>query len=291
MRRCAFILAAVGCGAGASAQNMGAAASITPSMDAGEPGGGTVVRAPIVASLTYDGTQTWGLAAQDFESVFDAYDTYCCEIFSIDEDVELTEFRTAGFGSGNPFGMTDVIVEIYRIDDLEDLCDDDDLPAPLMRSVPGAGFYDGTDAVSDFGGRRLRAGEYILRWAAELEFTSFGQFYSFGQHGPHDNGGGTANDGFQSNPGDAFGLGHCIPARGIELLTGVNFVLCGERAGDCPDAGECGDWDDDGDVDSDDFFYFLDEFEADDPCADLDGDGNIDSDDFFAYLERFVRPC
>ena len=142
--------------------------------------------------------------------------------------------------------------------------------------------------MSDFGGQCLPPGEYIPRWAAELNFGVHGQIWFFGQAGPHDNGGGDPNDGFQSNPGNAIGLGECFDtiSGSTGLHTGVNFVLGGE-AGDCvrpPCISDCGDVDGDGDSDGDDFFAFLDLFAGGDDCADLDEDGDHDSDDFFGYL-------
>ena len=292
------------CGAGlcvsafGQGPDLGAAGSIVRAMRASESGGRSNVRAPIVASLSYDGEETSGFAAQDFESVFDDYDTFCCEIFSIDEDANLTEVRTTGFGNGNPFGLTDFVAEIYLISDLEDLCDDGDLPEPILRTVPGVGFYDGVDAVSNFEGACLPSGEYILRWAAVMDFSTFGQFFVFGQRGEHDHGGGEAADGFQSNPGNAFGMGFCFDTSGggkpIEPFLGMNFVLCGDEAScdaPCADPNACGDWDSDGDSDGDDLFAYLDAFTRDDPCADLDGNGTVDGDDFFGFLDRFVAPC
>lgn len=298
-KQIAFVAGTALCVGAASAQmnsKMGAAGSILPSMNATEAGGNSNVRAPVVSSLTYDGTSTWGFAGQDFESVFDLYDTFVFETFSISADAELTEFRSTAFGSVNPFATEDIIVEIYPISDLGDLCDDANLPTPLLTSTPGAGFYDGVDGVSDFGGQCLAAGEYIIRWGGRLDFTTFGQIYFFGQAGAHDTGGGTADDGMQSNPGNAFGLGICFATNdgGTLLDTGVNYILCGE-AGDCgdvcPDPNGCGDWDGDGDSDGDDFFGFLDDFSNGDPCADITGNGNIDGDDFFAFLDAFVQPC
>ena len=302
-KQIAFVAGTALCVGAASAQmsgGMGAAASIVPGMDAGEAGGRSNVRNPVVASLEYDGVATYGFAGQDFESVFDLYDTFCCERFSTDADANLTEFRSTGFGNGNPFGTTDFICEIYEASQEADICDDGTLPAPLMISVPGAGFYDGVDGVTDFdsGGdpQCLPGGDYIARWGAELNFGTFGQVFFFAQAGDHTTGGGTADDGFQSNPGNAFGMGFCFDVvdGGTGLPTGINFILCGDTA-DCgggdPCVSFCGDIDGDGDSDSDDFFTYLDLFVAQDPCADIDQDGDHDSDDFFSYLDLFVIPC
>lgn len=300
-KQIAFVAGTALCVGAASAQvmnpNLGAAGSIVPSMKASEAGGQSGLRGPTVASLTYDGTSSWGFAGQDFESVFDLYDTFVCERFGTTADANLTEFRSTGFGTSNPFGATDMIAEIYAAADEADICDDGTLPAPMMTSVPGTGFYDGVDGVTDMGGQCLPAGDYVLRWGIQLNFTTFGQVFFFGQAGAHDNGLGTADDGFQSNPGNAFGLGFCFNTSdgGTGLPTGVNFILTGDPGdcggGGCPDPTGCGDWDGDGDSDGDDFFAYLTSFANGDPCADLDGSGGIDGNDFFAYLDAFVNPC
>ncbi len=297
--RCLSIAIGAGLAASATAQmsdsHLGAAGGIVASMKASQPGGHLGPRGPIVASLTYDGVSRQGVAGQDFETPFDVYDVYCCETFSISDDANLGEFRSKGFSNtGNPFGMTDVIVEIYDIAQLGEICDDDELPDFLLRSVPGTGFWDGEAVVGDFGGQCLPAGEYVLRWAAELDY-SFGRTYFFTQHGAHDNGGGAADDAFQNNPGQGIGMGVCFgPTDEFGELSGINFVL-GGTPGDCEpgcnDTIPCGDWDGDGDSDGDDFFGFLDGFATGDECADLDGDGDHDGDDFFGFLDRFVNPC
>ncbi len=187
------------------------AAGMVRGMFAEEPGEVEITPAgPVVASLSYDGSSDHGLSGQDFESAFDLYDTYVVEPFSIAGDARLGEFRSAAFGTDNPFGTTDVIVEVYLASDLRDMCDDDRLPAWIMRTIPGVGFFDGTHCKSDFGGQCLPAGSYLLRWAAELEFTCCGQMFFYAQAGPHDNGGGEPDDGFQNNPGNAFN-GPCFP--------------------------------------------------------------------------------
>ena len=234
--------------------------------------------------------------AQDFESVFDLYDTFCCERFSIGVDAALNEFRSTGYSNGNPFGATDFICEIYHAADEDDLCDDDVLPGAFLTSTRGVGFYDGVDGVTDFAGQCLPAGSYILRWGAEMNFGTFGQIFWFAQRGAHDNGGGAPEDGFQSNPGNAFGFGICFAAwdRVGLCCDGINFVLCGDEGScdaPCPDPTGCGDWDGDGDSDGEDFFGYLDAFSRGDPCADVNENGTIDADDFFAFLDRFVSPC
>jgi len=128
-----------------------------------------------------------------------------------------------------------------------------------------------------------------------MNFTTFGSFNWFAQSGAHTDGLGEADDGFQSNPGNAFGLGHCFETidGGTGRRTGINFVLCGDADGcvACPDVRACGDWDGDGDSDGNDFFEYLTAFSAGDPCADLDSNGSFDSLDFFAFLDRFLRAC
>ncbi len=298
--RCFAIAIGGGLAASATAQvsdsNLGAAGGIVASMKASQPGGHVGPRGPIVASLTYDGVSMQGAACQDFETPFDVYDVYCCETFSISDDANLGEFRSIGFSNtGNPFGTTDVIVEIYDIAQLGEICDDDELPEFILRSVPGTGFWDGEAVVGDFGGQCLPAGEYVLRWAGEMNFGLFGHLFFFTQHGAHDNGGGAADDALQNNLGQGFGMGVCFgPTDEFGVLSGINFVLFGE-AGDCggcsQDPNGCGDWDNNGVSDGDDFFAYLDDFATGDECADLDGDGDHDGDDFFGYLDRFVVPC
>lgn len=299
-RASAAICAGVLCGlVGSASGQMGArlGAAHAPALVAHAPDGGESARMPLplVASLSYDGSSSWGFMGQDFEAALDAFDVAVCEPFGIAQDSFLSEFRSRAFGTGNPFGVQDIVVEIYRADQLADLCDDDVLPAPIARSTLGAGFYDGQDAVTDLGGVCLPAGDYVLRFFGELDSSRFGEFFFFSQHGAHDNGLGTPDDGFFSMPTDAFGRGHCFPTvdGGDGTRSGVNFQITGENGtcGGCPDVNACGDWDDDGDSDSDDFFGYLASFSGGDPCADLNGDGSFDATDFFAYLDRFVSPC
>eukprot|EP01024_Parvocaulis_polyphysoides_P009850 TRINITY_DN1319_c0_g1_i5.p2 TRINITY_DN1319_c0_g1~~TRINITY_DN1319_c0_g1_i5.p2 ORF type:complete len:220 (-),score=54.14 TRINITY_DN1319_c0_g1_i5:23-682(-) len=194
-KQIAFVAGTALCVGAASAQmsgGMGAAGSIVHQADAGQAGGSGTVRDVVIASLEYDGTLTYGYAGQDFESVFDLYDTFCCERITTGADATLTEFRSTGFGNGNPFGMTDFICEIYAAGDEGDLCDDGTLPAPVAVSAAGAGFYDGVDGITAFDGDCLEAGDYILRWGGRMDFGTFGQCYWFGQFGDHTTGGGTA---------------------------------------------------------------------------------------------------
>ena len=289
-------------GLGASAMGQMAesrlgAAGIVRGVFADEPGEVEISPAgPVVASLSYDESAVYGFAGQDFESIFDLYDTFCCERFSIDADASLGECRSAAFGSDNPFEATDVRVEVYQASQEGDICDDGTLPKWVMRSTPGRGFFDGKHCKSDFGGQCLPAGDYVLRWGAELEFNCCGQMFFYGQAGPHDNGGGEPDDGFQSNPGNPFGMGQCFDVidGATGRPTGINFMLSGEvvRCDGCTqDPNACGDWDNDADADADDFFTYLDSFAIGDACADLDGDGTVDADDLFSFLNRFVAPC
>jgi len=276
--------------------NLGAAGSIAWSMRAGEPGSSARVRQEVVASLSYDGTSTMGFAGQDFESAMDQYDIFCAERFGMRDEWNLLEFRSAAFGTGNPLGATDMVVAIYAVSDLTDICDGGTLPAPLLTSFPGDGFYDGSDGVTDFGGQCLPGGDYLAVWSMELNFASFGQAFFYGQHGSHDHGFGGADDGFLVNPGGGFGMGVCFNAvdEDTGAPSGVNFVLTGTRGncGNCSDFAQCGDWDGDGDADSFDFFAFMDDFELRDPCTDLSANGMIDAEDFFLFLDNFVlNPC
>ncbi len=298
-RQIAFVVGTAMCVGAASGQvvnpNLGAAGSIVPTMKANEAGGQSGLRGPTVASLTYDGTSSWGFAGQDFENMYNAYDIFVCERFGTIVDANLTDFYSNGYGTSNPFGATDMIVEIYRADCESRICDDETLPVPLMTSVAGAGYWDGAHGATDMGGQCLPAGDYILRWGIELNFVTFGQVFFFAQAGPHDNGLGDPDDGFQSNPGGAFGMGFCFPTvdNGTGLPTGVNFILVGDL-GDCdscPDPTDCGDWDGDCDSDGDDFFAYLGSFNNGDPCADLTSDGLFNIFDFFAFLDAFLQPC
>ncbi len=61
--RIAIVAGTALCVGAASAQpdsEMGAAGSIVPTMRASEPGGHVGPRGPVVASLTYDGVETYG---------------------------------------------------------------------------------------------------------------------------------------------------------------------------------------------------------------------------------------
>ena len=211
-KQIAFVAGTALCVGAASAQmsSLGAAGSIVPNMTALEAGGHSNVRAPVVAALTYDGSSNFGGAGQDFEAAFDVYDIWLMEAITTFADANLTEMRATGFSNtGNPFGMTDFTCRIYDADQLGDICDDDTIGAPLMSSTAGAGFWDGVDGITDFGGQCLPAGDYILAYAAEMEFGLHGQVFWFTQNGEHDVGGGVAADAFQSNPLGGFGFGPC----------------------------------------------------------------------------------
>lgn len=264
----------------------------------GEDIGGQVhVAQEVVASLSYDGSSAWGFAGQDFESIFDQYDLYCIEPFSLDQRVVLTEFRSAAFGTGNPFGVEDVLVEVYHVSDLADLCDGGDLPRPLLRSFRRSGFFDGLDMVASFSNECLGPGDFVIRWSARMDLLEHGQIFFRAQGGEHDNGGGIANDGIQQQPNCSVNCPSvCVETVDgkTQLATGVNFMLIGEvvdECVECRDQHECGDMDGDGDSDADDFSAFLHMFASREPCADIDHDGDHDLDDYFGYFDRFVRRC
>ncbi len=277
--------------------DLGAAASVV--YRARSVGAGAVgqVRNPIAASLSYDGASTWGFSGQAFGDGFDEFDTSIIEEFEIAQDANLTEFRSAGFGLGDPFQTTDIRVAIWTNPQ------DGSLPGQgasqlVLASIPGVGFWDGDGGVSDFGAQCLPAGCYFIVWQGDLFFFDYGQILFYAQAGPHDVDGGCAqaDSGVLWNPNGGFGMGEYFDAidGGTGQRTGVNFVLCGTPTdcdNPCNDPNACGDWDGDLDSDADDFFLYLGAFAQNDPCADLDSDGDWDSEDFFTFLGRFVEPC
>ena len=258
---------------------------------------------PIVA-LPWDGTSTFAAKAQDFESIFDIYDIFVIEDFSLTEDSALSQFASRGFGTSDPLGATDVGVRIFE-DNGTGLPGQDEYTGRLrMMSVPGTGFYDGEHAIADLGGQCLPIGSYYVVWAVRLDFLSHGQIFFYAQPGQYASGNGRPDDAWQWMPGDAIGMGPHFPVVDIFTgqQTGINFILCGEPA-PC-DIPFCeGDWTGsanrhdpsygikDGDVDADDFFYYIDFFVSGDARADLTADSAIDADDFFAYLDVFIAGC
>lgn len=251
----------------------------------------------VIASLPYDAGSTWGFPGQIFGEFFQKFDTFPIEDFSIASDANLGVFRSRGFGLGDPFAATDVIVEVWT-NPLDGSLPGQGESQLVLRSLPGVGFWDGEAAVGDFGGQCLPAGCYFILWAAELEFLCCGQILFYAQAGEHgiDAGCAQANNGVLWNPRGGFGMGEYFAAvdGGVQQATGVNFELQGDLTdcdNPCNDPNGCGDWDGDADSDADDFFGFLEDFATLDPCADLDRDGDWDSDDFFMFLGRFVLPC
>lgn len=257
------------------------------------------------AALAYDGSSSWSGRGQDYESIFDAYDVFIIEDFTIDQDHALGEFRTIGFGNADPRGTTDVGVRILENNG-------SGLPGSIgytgrlrMMSVPGAGFYNVNDFSfdSNFGGQCLVAGSYFIVFAVRLDFFCFGNTGVFMQRGEHSAGGGEADNAWQWNPGNAFGLGTHFPAIDPDLgPSGINFELCGEPAtcdlrfcqADFTGSSNSADPSygrKDGDVDADDLFLFLDLFASNDARVSLDEDAFIDADDFFLYLDWFVQGC
>ncbi len=255
-------------------------------------------------SLIYDGTSSWGAKAQDFESIFDVYDIFIIEDYSISESMMIDSFASLGFGTDQPDRATDVGVRIYE-DNGSGLPGEVGYTGRLrLMSIPDTGFYDGQHAIASFGGQCLPAGSYFVVWAVRLNFTHSGQIFFFVQSGAYATGEGRESDAWQWLPGDSLGMGtHFRVIDGSTgQATGVNFMLCGE-AGPCEVPFCEADWTGssnpqspsfgvkDGDVDADDFFFFLDIFISGDARADLTSDAVIDADDFFAYLDLFAQGC
>ena len=98
--RCIGIAIGAGLAVSATAQTssgrLGAAGGLVTTMRADEAGGVGGIRGPVVASLTYDGVNNYGFKGQDFESVFDLYDVYVCETFSISADATVLDLMILG---------------------------------------------------------------------------------------------------------------------------------------------------------------------------------------------------
>ncbi|MCB9845324.1 MAG: hypothetical protein H6811_04995 [Phycisphaeraceae bacterium] len=288
---------ALGLAAAANGQTLksklGAAARPVASAQ-GVAGGASVARGPVVESLTYDGVATWASAGQDFESAFDAYDTEVLEDTNFAAS-NVTEFRSTCFGNGNPFGITDVNAELWTDNGSGFPGQGTYTGVQQAATAAGNGVYDGLDCITNFLGQAAGGGAGFVTWDASLNFTTFGQVYFFQQAGAHDNGGGLANNAWQWNPGGGFGQGthfQVFASGGSTVAIGVNFILCGEQGGGCPDPNGCGDWDNSGgQADGTDFFAYLDSFANGDPCADLAAPAGLGGEDFFAYLDLFVIPC
>ncbi len=84
---------------------------------------------------------------------------------------------------------------------------------------------------------------------------------------------------------------------GIELTNHAaadaknSFAIIGEVVAK-PEGACVADLDLDGDADAEDFFLYLDAFDADKlGICDVDGDGDCDADDFFGYLDSFAGGC
>jgi hypothetical protein len=176
------------------------------------PGPANSVSRDIVASNPYDGLGTYGSAAQDFASPYDAYDIYPFMDFSTTIDYYMETYQSAGFENAGVDGPGSV-AEIWS-----------DLPwngGTIVMTGTGTDTLFSTGTVDgSFGSAVLPAGDYWLTIYTTRDYALYGQSYLFQQM---DN----QND-WHYNPGGGFGFDH-QPITGQDGVTqtDINFVLTG----------------------------------------------------------------
>jgi hypothetical protein len=140
----------------------------------------------------YDGIQTYGSAAQDFETAYDGYDIWVVSDFETSVDYYVDDVVAEGFTNGTVDGQGANFL-IY-----------DGLPWDSGSIVLTAtGGYDtllsaGTMGA-DFDHALLPAGSYYMVFQAVREYATSGQAYAYQTSL------GNAND-YQWNPGGSFGF-------------------------------------------------------------------------------------
>lgn len=174
---------------------VGAAMADLSTTAVGAPGSAVVPRTTL--GNPYDGTTTYGAAAQDFETTYDAYDIWVCSEFTTTTALNLGAVSAVGFQNDTSDG-TGANFRIYS-------------GAPWSGGsivLSASGGYDHLYSAglvgADFGNQLLPAGSYYMVFQAVRAFATTGQSYVF------DTTLGNNND-RQWNPGGGFGQGTNFP--------------------------------------------------------------------------------
>ncbi|MFG0285844.1 MAG: GC-type dockerin domain-anchored protein [Phycisphaerales bacterium JB039] len=242
-----------------------------------------VAQDEVVASNSWRYGQTAGIRAQVLGDPAMLGDIWVIEDFGIDTPAQLTTFRSSGIVNPAAYAMLveDVVVQIR-----------DGMPPDgniILQSVAGAGFYrDGALGrayfETDFGARRLEAGDYIIMWAAVLPDPA-GRSIIWHEPGAHDVGRGEPANGFYWRP-DTGDIVEVPLELGGGGRSGLNFTLRG-----IPEAACYADCDGDGELTFFDFLCFQNLFAAGDPGADCDADGSLTFFDFLCFQNEFAAGC
>jgi hypothetical protein len=263
----------------------GANAQLQDSASAAQSGNAYVGPAGTdIYNNAYDGASTFGNAFQVFEAAFSGYDIWLGDDFSADANYDSIEMATVAFcGNGcvDPFLVQDFYGRIY--DALPN-----DANANLVAESDSFSFNGIDTWTATFEDDCLPAGDYFFAVAARNDFGTNGQTYAFQQNTQ------VPNDGFQWNPGGAFGF----PGN-LQFITdqdGVtpgspNMVITGSEVDQCDGAGCPGDCDGNGVLNILDFVCFQGEFQNQSPFGDCDGNGLYNILDFVCFQGDFQQGC
>lgn len=249
-----------------------------------------------IASLPWLGALSAGPRAQNYPAAQDNLDLWVLEDFHTSSDWLVGRFSSTGSGTSGGAGVTrDVFAVIL-----------DDLPPNghiIMRSIAGRGGVQGGGVggwntfYTDFGNKRLPAGDYWVMWLADRDPAS-GPTVMFVQPGPHAVGTGLPENARRWNPGGDWNWATGpldIVHQGFDITsppTGVNFMLVGTPAPCIADLnGDQG-------VTLEDLLLFLQYFGDGDVRADLDDgsatgrpDSGVTVEDLLFFLAHYEVGC
>ena len=265
-----IIAATVACAGAAQGQLVATAQSLHSGV---VPAGGDCS----VYDNSYSGVSTFGNAAQLFEEAFAGYNIWLGDDFSTSDaytNLSLSSVGFCGNGCVDPFQVQGFFAQIY-----------DGLPNDPNSTLvlESTGFeFDGVDTwTSSFGDQTLEAGDYHFAFAARNDFGTNGQTYFYQE--PQDEG----NDGFQWNPGGAFGF----PDNLVFITDGdgnpsaPNACIGGEVvAGDPCDAADCNG---DGHINGLDVVCTVMLIKNEDMAADCNEDGVLNVLDLVCFIQTF----
>lgn len=225
----------------------------------------------------YDGASTYAHAAQIFEGAFSSYDIWLGDDFTTDTpftDLVISSTGFCGDGCVDPFQVTDFAARIW-----DGLPND---PQTMLILASTGHAFNGIDVWSStFGDQVLPAGDYTFAFAADIDFVD-GRTFFFAQARKDE------NNGFQWNPGGAFGFpddlhvidnGQGEPGSPNVCIDGVIVESC---IADC---------DGNGALNVLDFVCFQLEWKSQTPKGDCDANGTYNVLDFVCFQAEFVQGC
>jgi hypothetical protein len=236
----------------------------------------------------YDGTSGSGFAAQIFEPAFEGYNVWLGDDFSADANYNNLQMACVGQlynGGIDPFLVEDMFARIY------DGLPNDPASTLVAEAMGGVAQFNGIDTwTKDFGDQAcLPAGDlYYFAMAWQNNFGANGQIANSEQMGQ-------GNDGFQWNPGGAFGFPGNLqfvtnPFDGVTPSAG-NAVITGDQVEECDGGGCFADCDGNGELNILDFVCYQGLFQSGDPGADCDGNGELNILDFVCFQGAFQAGC